>query len=171
MGRASAIESEVVELTEKVAQSLGLELYDLVFKRSGPRWKLQVFVDKNATVGSGTGVSLDECASFSRQLSRELDVLDPIPYPYDLEVSSPGLERTIRSMAHWNAALGKRVRVRWRTDEGKARSDIGTLELLDQDDPKQTRISLRMNSKNEQDEQHLSIPMSSVLSARVHIDW
>lgn len=153
MPKAKDIEETVQRLVGEVVEREGLLLYDIVFRQSGPRWKLQVFVDRPAG-----GVMLDECAALSRQISRELDLADPIPHGYDLEVSSPGLERPLRRRAHWEAAVGARVRVKWRDDSGRAKTLVATLLQLDGDEAE-------LGSPEE--DAPVRVALGSVLSARV----
>ena len=155
--RKKDIEEHLVPLAEELAESLGLEVYDLVLRPSGPRWKLTVFLE-----GSGGAVTLDDCTRFSRQFSRELDVLDPIPHPYDLEVSSPGMERALRRPRHFQRALGEQVSVRWRDEDGKVRSIVGTLVVFEDD-----RIRVRPTGT----EEAVAIRLGALLGARIHVDW
>ncbi|MBP7146174.1 MAG: ribosome maturation factor RimP [Acidobacteria bacterium] len=152
---ASDVERDVSELSGRVAASLGLEVYDVVFHRSGSRWKLQVFVDRAG------GVTLADCEAFSRQISRELDVLDPIPHAYELEVSSPGMERALRLPAHWQRAVGQKVQVRRRDETGAVRSIVATVA-----DAGPEAVTLKDGAGIEH-----SVPFASILSARIHVDW
>lgn len=150
------IERAVTELAERVAHGFGLAVYDLVYRPGRPRAKLVVYIERPEGP-----VTLDDCASFSRQLSRELDVTDPIPNAYDLEVSSPGLERPLRNHRHWQRARGERIRVKWRDAEGRAVTAVGAVAEVDEheatllgEDGASHRIALR-----------------AVLSAKVHPRW
>src|SRR5215207_7977736 len=95
--------SRIKDLAEPVAQREGCEIYDIEWV-SGHRGKgrvLRVYIDK---VG---GVNVDDCSNVSRGLNLILDVDDAIPGSgYSLEVSSPGLERTLRESRHFSAAIG-----------------------------------------------------------------
>ncbi len=155
--RKKDIEDHLVPLAEELAGSLGLEVYDLVLRPSGPRWKLTVFLE-----GTGGPVTLDDCTRFSRQFSRELDVLDPIPHAYDLEVSSPGMERVLRHPRHFQRALGEQVSVRWRGEDGRVHSTVGTLVVLEKD-----RIRVRPAGTDEA----VAIPLAALVGARIHVDW
>lgn len=146
----------LLTLATSVAESFGLQVYDLVVRRSGPRWKLQVFIE-----ASGRAITLDDCETVSRQLSRELDVLDPIAHAYDLEVSSPGIERALRHPRHWVAAVGGRVFVRYREPDGGTRALVA--EVLEADD---ARVRLRGPDKIE-----LELTLDAVSTARMHADW
>ncbi|MDQ7007059.1 MAG: ribosome maturation factor RimP [Acidobacteriota bacterium] len=156
MSRSSRIESEVEGLAQTVAESLGLEIYDLVFRRGGPRWKLQVFLDR-----PGGRVGLDDCEQVSRQLSRELDLLDPIPHAYDLEVSSPGMDRPLRSPRHWKKAEGQQVKVRLREPGGKVQTIVGRVLAAD---PAAARVE-------DEDGTAREISFDAVVSARIQPDW
>ena len=91
------------QLVAPIASDLGLDLYD-VEQRGGT---LRVTLDTPA--GADAGVTLDELALASRLVSRELDQADPIPGRYTLEVTSPGVERALRTPAHFQRELGKVV--------------------------------------------------------------
>jgi len=86
--------------------SLGLELFDLQFRREGHGWVLRVFID------GPESISLDHCTAVSRELSQYLDVEDLIGHAYHLEVSSPGLERPLRTLGEFERFCGKKVKIR-----------------------------------------------------------
>ena len=98
--------TRVRTLVAPIASDLGLELYD-VEQRGGT---LRVTLDTPA--GSSDGVDLDTLALATRLVSRELDHDDPVPGHYTLEVTSPGLERTLRTPAHFQREIGKTLNVR-----------------------------------------------------------
>jgi ribosome maturation factor RimP len=110
-------EKEVRELARAVAEAAGVELYDLELGRKGPRWVLTVYIDR-----PGGSVTLADCQAVSEQLGAELEAADPIPRAYTLEVSSPGLDRVLRTAEHWARSLGSRVRLSLReAREGRRR--------------------------------------------------
>ena len=158
LGRADSLKQEAAlrELAQRVAGLQGLEVYDLVFRRSGPRWKLQVFLSR-----AQEAVTLEDCERVSRQLSRELDVADPIAHAYDLEVSSPGIERPLREAWHWERSVGQLAAVRWRDAEGRTQSGVLLVEGVDGD-----RVRLRASSG-----EITELDISAVLSARIHVEW
>lgn len=86
--------------------AMDLELFDLRFRTEDRGWVLRVTID------SGKGVSLDDCSAVSRELGQFLDVEDIISHPYTLEVSSPGIERPLRSTADFARYIGEKVKVR-----------------------------------------------------------
>lgn len=92
-------------LLEPTVEALGYELIDLDL-HTGGRGLLRVFID------GSDGIGLDDCELVSRQLSDFLDVEDPIPGNYVLEISSPGTDRRLRTIGHFEQFRGQEVRVR-----------------------------------------------------------
>jgi len=117
-----------VDLTERlldalspVFQASGLELVDVVVRGS----QVQVTVDRPG------GVDLDALADTNREVSHALDTLDPFPGSYTLEVSSPGLERRLRTPTHFARAIGETVTVRTLPGAETARRVRGVLTGAD----------------------------------------
>lgn len=104
----SALIATVTTLVAPIVADLKLDLYD-VEMRSGT---LRITLD--SPPGSEGGISLDRLALASRLISKELDAADPMPGRYTLEVTSPGLERSLRTPAHFQRELGKTIAVRLR---------------------------------------------------------
>lgn len=96
----------VRSVSQPILDALHLELVDLEYRRTGRDAILRLFVDKEG------GVTLDDCASFSSELSAVLDIEDFIPCEYNLEVSSPGLDRPLKSEADYERFKGRLVKVR-----------------------------------------------------------
>jgi ribosome maturation factor RimP len=97
---------EVRDLAESVARRRALTLWDVEMGGQSGRMIVRVFIDADG------GVDLDTVAEVSEELSRGLDLRDPIEGRYTLEVSSPGLERTLRSPEHFSSSVGKRAVVK-----------------------------------------------------------
>ena len=114
-------------LVTPIVADLRLDLYDLEF-RGGT---LRVTLD--TPPGSPGGVDLDTIALATRLLSKELDQHDPVPGHYTLEVTSPGLERTLRTPDHFRREVGKTVAIRLRDTAGDARRVQGVLAAADAD--------------------------------------
>jgi len=106
MGRKEEILEKVRALAAPLAAQEGMELVDVEFGGAGGRTTLRLFIDKAG------GVSLEDCSSVSRALSAALDVEDPLQGSYDLEVSSPGLDRPLRTPEHFEKFAGQKVRVK-----------------------------------------------------------
>lgn len=97
---------EVRELALSVAERHDLTLWDVEMGGGAGRSVVRVFVDAEG------GIDLDTVAHVSEEISRGLDLRDPIAGRYTLEVSSPGLERPLRSSEHWRQSVGKQVVVK-----------------------------------------------------------
>jgi ribosome maturation factor RimP len=119
---AEAIES----LAAPVVDAHGLTLVDLEVAR-GRRTALRVFIDKPG------GVGIDDCQRFSRELGDLLDVADVVPGSFDLEVSSPGLDRELKKDRELRWAVGKRVRAWAREPVDGQREFVGRLEEAGED--------------------------------------
>jgi ribosome maturation factor RimP len=104
----------MADMTEQIRQhldpileSLGLSLWDIEFQKQGPKWLLRVYIDRETP-----GVTLNDCEAVSRDLGTVLDVEDIIPHAYTLEVSSPGLDRTLSKPEHFARFSGSLVKVK-----------------------------------------------------------
>ena len=123
---ANSTIDRVRELVDPIVADLKLDLYDLEF-RGGT---LRVTID--TPPNSPSGVDLEQIALVTRLVSRELDHHDPVPGHYTLEVTSPGLERTLRLPAHFQRELGKTVSVRLRDTGNADRRFQGVLQRADE---------------------------------------
>ena len=111
----------VQELVAPILWSHGLELVEVVCVGKGPGTVIRVFIDKPG------GVTLTDCEQAHRALSPALDVADPFPHAYTLEVSSPGLDRPLRAPKDYLKLVGQRVSIKLREPlQGQWRL-IGTL--------------------------------------------
>lgn len=126
MNEASALERRLLELVAPIVTDLHLDLYDLEFAGG----VLRITVD--TPPGSPGGVDVDALAQCTRLVSRELDHTDPIPGHYTLEVTSPGLERTLRRPWHFQREVGKTVTIRLRDVEAGQRRVSGILLAADE---------------------------------------
>lgn len=115
------IVDKIRDLAEVLLPPMGLELFDVQFRKEGHGWVLRIFLDGES------GVSLDHCTEVSREVSRFLDVEDLIGHAYHLEVSSPGLERPLRSLGDFQRFHGKKARVRLHESLGEQKLFVGTI--------------------------------------------
>ena len=90
-----------------VADELGLAIWDVEFVKEGARKILRVTIDHE------DGITIEDCERMHRAIDPVLDEIDPIDTAYDLEVSSPGIERELRTDAHIDACVGEPVEVRF----------------------------------------------------------
>jgi ribosome maturation factor RimP len=99
------LDKKLEGLIKPVVESIGMELSSLELHRARGRSLLRVFIDKNG------GVTMDDCEDVSREVSAILDVEDPIPGPYTLEVSSPGLDRPLKNREDFKRFAGETARI------------------------------------------------------------
>ncbi len=134
----SKTSAQVVALLEPAVEALGYELVDLELNFSGRRGVLRLYIDRlgaadePATAGAAAGprsdgIRVEDCEAVSRQVSAVLDVEDPIGRDYDLEVSSPGLDRKLVKPAHFDRFAGQAVQGRLRRMLDGRRRFTGTL--------------------------------------------
>lgn len=111
---------------DPLVQEMGMELVEVQFRREGHGWVLRLFIDKEC------GVTIDDCADVSREISAYLEVEDLITHAYHLEVSSPGLERPLKKKTDFSRFAERLVRIKLREPlENGERVLIGTLLGLD----------------------------------------
>ena len=113
--------AELDAIIQPAADALGLEYVGCEFQQH----VLRVYIDK---VG---GVNLDDCERASRQISALLDVADPIPRRYQLEVSSPGIERPLFHEAHYQRFIGRKVKIRLKAPIGDRRHYAGVITAVE----------------------------------------
>ncbi len=113
--------TDLVGALAPILEARGLDLVDVEVRGA----QLTVFVDKEG------GVGLDELGDATKDVSAALDEIDPIPGRYTLSVSSPGLERRLRTPAHFGRAVGEKVTVRVNAGTADVRRLTGTLSAAD----------------------------------------
>jgi ribosome maturation factor RimP len=101
----------LVKLLEPEISALGLELLELEFHPQGRGGVLRLYLDRPDGPSGPVLVTIEDCEAVSRRVSAVLDVSDPIPGEYTLEVSSPGFDRPLRTAAHFSRYLGCRAKV------------------------------------------------------------
>jgi ribosome maturation factor RimP len=124
---SSVDEDRIADVIRPVVAAAGMDLESVRVTAAGRRRLLRVVVD------SDRGVSLDDAAAVSRELSAALDTVAVMgDFPYTLEVSSPGVDRPLTDPRHWRRAVGRLVRVTV-TDSGGARAVSGRISAADAD--------------------------------------
>lgn len=116
------------ELIGPVVQGLELELWGLEYNASGKNSLLRIYID------GPNGVSVDDCARVSQQVSAVMDVEDPISENYTLEVSSPGMDRPLYSLEQFAAYAGHTIQLRLRSPFEGRRKFKGILNGVEGDD-------------------------------------
>lgn len=105
--RKDEIERRLRDLAQAATASRGVELVDLILARAGKRQIVRLIVD---CVG---GVTIDQCAEVSRRISADLDMADILDGRYTLEVSSPGIDRPLKTAADFRRKVGRDVAVQY----------------------------------------------------------
>ncbi len=98
--------ARVEEIISPFAKELGLDIWDVQFKKEGTGWYLRIFIDKDG------GVDINDCVDLTHAITKPLDEADPISQSYMLEVSSPGVERELIRDEHFEKYVGSPVMVR-----------------------------------------------------------
>lgn len=106
MSRRETYELKTEQLLLPIAKKHQVEIYDIEYVKEGSDWYLRAFIDKEG------GVDIDDCVAVSRDLSDRLDEEDFIEEAYTLEVSSPGLGRTLKKDKHLEKSLGQEVELK-----------------------------------------------------------
>ena len=122
-----AVVSAVRAAIAPVVESLGYSIWDLEYVKEGADYFLRVTID------SPNGITIDDCETVHRAIDPVLDEADPIEGAYHLEVSSPGIERDLRTDEHFQACAGERVEVRLFAPLDGAKVYAGRLIGLDEE--------------------------------------
>ena len=107
MAQGKSVVEAVTEGIAPVAEQLGYVLWDVEYVKEGARRMLRVTIDNDE------GITIEDCERMHLAIDPVLDEIDPIDVAYDLEVSSPGIERDLRTDFHIDACVGERVELRF----------------------------------------------------------
>lgn len=121
---AAPLREKLIALCEPLLERLGFELVDLEYAPGRSHGVVRVFIDRPQ------GIGIDDCEHVSHELSALMDVEDPVPTAYTLEVSSPGLDRVLRTPAHFQRFVGERIWVELRVARNGRRRYTGQLEAV-----------------------------------------
>ena len=116
-----SINQAVTELIEPVLEEGNIELVDVEYEKTGKIWTLRVFIDKNQ------GVTVDDCQKLSQEIEDLIDVHELIAVPYVLEVSSPGLDRSLKNERDFLRNKGKRIQVKTFSPVNNKKQFSGTI--------------------------------------------
>lgn len=122
MSRKETYETKTEELLQPIVERFGVEIYDVEYVKEGGEWYLRAYIDKPE------GVNIIDCENVSRALSEEMDKVDFIQDAYILEVSSPGLGRTLKKEKHFLKSMGQEVEVRTYKPIDKCKEFVGILK-------------------------------------------
>lgn len=151
---AETISKQVEAIALPVLVELGLELVEVQYRREQSGWVLRLIIDKQE------GVSLDDCTAASREIGQLLDIEDFIDQAYNLEVSSPGLDRPLKSMADFQRFVGRKAKIKTAEPIGGERVFVGRIQQTSGD-----TIILEIGGTE------LRIPFEQVSKARLEVEF
>ena len=134
----ATLEQRLTEILDAPVVALGYELWGIEFIRAGKHSTLRVYIDH------ANGISVDDCAEASHQVSALLDVEDPITTEYYLEVSSPGMDRPLLKPEHFARYIGQVATVTLRMAVNNRRKYKGTIKQVERE-----MITLTIDGKDE----------------------
>jgi ribosome maturation factor RimP len=138
------------KLIEQVVEPMGYELVGVEYRSGKDSGLLRVYIDQDS------GIMVDDCVAVSRQLSAMLDVEDPLAEAYQLEVSSPGMDRPLFVKEHFKRFAGNKVRIKLRIKLQGRRKFEGVLRGVQEDN-----VMLEMDGEMEQ------LPLDQIDTARL----
>jgi ribosome maturation factor RimP len=144
------LRERLIALIEPVLARLGYELVELEYAAGRSQAVVRIFIDTPA------GITVDDCERVSREVAALLDVDDPIPTAYTLEVSSPGFDRLLRTPAHFERFVGSRVFVELKAPRAGRKRYTGQLQAVTA-----TGIELEV------DKQKVEVPFDEISKARL----
>jgi ribosome maturation factor RimP len=151
---AKEIVDRVRAIAEPILSNEGMELVEIEYRRESKGWILRLYIDK------GGGVTLDDCTHISQEVGRSLDVEDFISMPYRLEISSPGLTRSLKKKEDFMKYRNHRIKVKtYDPIENRWQFKGRLLDVFE------NHIEIEM------EEGIFKIPLSNVSKANLEIDW
>ena len=151
---SEAVVGTIQSMVTPILQEMDLELVDVHYRREQGGWILRLIIDRE------NGVTLDDCTAVSREVSQLLDIEDIIEQVYNLEVSSPGLDRPLKSMGDFQRFTGRKAKVTTREPIQGNQVFIGRINKVEDE-----LIILEVG------QQELSIPFSEVARARLEVEF
>lgn len=153
---SSSIVKTTEELVRPILDKNNFELVDIEYVKEGPDWFLRVYIDKEG------GINIDECGQVSTELSDKLDDVDMIKENYFLEVSSPGVERPLKSKADFEKYIGKHVYVSLYAPIEDEKEFTGTLLSF-------TNDIVTVEYKEKTRKKQVDIPFDKIANARLAV--
>ena len=154
-------------LAEPYVRDAGFDLIEVQSAREPTGWVVRLFIDTPAVAGAGSMpvakvgvVGLDDCERVSRDVSAALDVADLVPHAYQLEVSSPGLDRPLRRERDFARFVGESARIRLIDGVEGRRNFLGTLQAA-----KDGRVEIACDGRS------YTIPIDDIQKANLVPDW
>lgn len=154
MQKNNKVEDTVRSIVLPLIEPAGFELVDLEYKKEGNDWVLRFFIDHE------NGIDHEACQTVSHLVGDELDKLDPIPHAYFLEVSSPGIERPLKTIKDFTRFSGEKVQIKLFSAKNGQKEYIGKLLGMEND-----QVAISVN------ESKLLFNMNEIAKARLIVDF
>ena len=151
---AETVIKQVEAVVLPVLKELGIELVEVQYRREQTGWILRLVIDKQ------DGISLGDCAAVSREISQLLDIEDFVDQTYNLEVSSPGLNRPLKSMAEFERFVGRKAKIKTKEPISGEHVFIGTINKTEGES-----IVLEVGTRE------VTILFSQVARARLEVEF
>ena len=125
--KIDALVNEIYEMVNPIAEELNYDIYHIEYVKENGEFYLRIYIEKDG------GITLSDCEALSRRVSDLMDEKDPIKDPYFLEVSSPGLNRTLFTENHYKRFIGREVMVRFTKSIDGKKNVKGILKEVNDD--------------------------------------
>lgn len=122
-----ALVNEIYEMVKPIADELNYDIYHVEYVKENGELYLRIYIEKDG------GITLSDCEALSRRVSDLMDEKDPIKDPYFLEVSSPGLNRTLFTEEHYKIFIGREVMVKFTKSVDGKKNIKGILKEVNED--------------------------------------
>lgn len=156
----NGLESQVQRIAEPIAKALRLDIVDVECHGKGAKTIVRVIVEKEG------GVGIQDCEQFHHSLGRALDVMDPIPHAYRLEVSSPGVDRPLKQRKDYDEAVGRNVRVKVHAPVHGKGTFVGQLAEVDD-----RGITLQVPVRKSRTSRRVVLEWEAIAQAKRDVDW
>lgn len=158
MPKRETYETRTEELLIPIVEANNVETYDVEFVKEGSEWYLRVYIDKEG------GVNINDCEAVSRALSEELDRTDFIENGYILEVSSPGLGRTLKKDKHLQKSLLESVVIKTYKPIDGTKEFAGVLKAFDD-------LTITLGTEQDTDPQDVVFKRTDIATIKLALDF
>ncbi len=156
----ASIEERVETLIKPIIEKIGYDLYDVEYNKEGKNFFLRIFID------SPKGIDLNDCEKVNNAINSILDEADYIKEQYFLEVSSTGIERTLRKDKHLEQSIGKEIEIKlFKKDENGKKLYQGILQEFSQEE-----IVIK-NNETENEIEQVKIERKNVAQIKLIFHW
>ena len=125
--KVNALVEQIAEIVKPIAEELNYDIYHIEYVKESGEYYLRIYIEKDG------GITLSDCEAISRRVSDLMDEKDPIKDPYFLEVSSPGLNRTLFTEEHYKRFIGREVMVKFTKSVDGKKNIKGILKEVNED--------------------------------------